>query len=185
MAQAKIKKRFFDVEVPIIRKETQLLALEPEEIEGKTIKFDLTRLLKGKNAILYLKVRKEGKEFTAFPTKMEIVHSSLGRIVRKGTDYVEDSFTAPCKDAVLTIKPFMITRRKVHKSIRKALRDMAKEELTLYVKNKTTEMIFEELIKNQVQKELSLRLKKVYPLSACEIRILEVKKFTAPEVKAE
>jgi ribosomal protein S3AE len=39
------------------------------------------------------------------------------------------------------------------------------------------------MIKNQVQKTLSLVLKKVYPLSACEIRILEVKKFISEEKK--
>ncbi len=185
MAQAKKRKRFFDVEVPIIRKQLQLWAYEPEEIENRTIKYDLTRLLKGKNAILYLRVRKEGNEFTAFPVKMEIIHSSLSRIVRKGTDYIEDSFVADCKDAQLKIKPFMIARRKVHKSIRKALRNMAREELTGYVKSRNAEEIFEELIKNQIQKNLSLALKKIYPLSACEIRILEVTKPFNAETKAE
>ena len=79
MAQAKRKKRFFEVEVPLIRKETHLLAFEPEEIDGKTIKYDLTRLLKGKNVILYLKVKKQENKFVAFPTKIETIHSSLSK----------------------------------------------------------------------------------------------------------
>ncbi len=176
MAQAKRKKRFFEVDMPILKKETHLQAYEPEEIEGRTIKYDLTRLLKGKNVILYLKVKKHEKNFVASPTKLEIIHSSLTRLVRRGTDYVEDSFIADCKDHVLRIKPFLITRRKVHASIRKALRNKAREEIIADVKNKKAETIFEELIKNHMQKELSLKLKKIYPLSACEIRILEVKK---------
>ena len=185
MAQAKRKKRFFEVEVPLIRKETHLLAFEPEEIDGKTIKYDLTRLLKGKNVILYLKVRKQDNKFVAFPTKIETIHSSLSRVVRRGTDYVEDSFLIYCKDAQLRVKPFMITRRKVHKSIRKALRNKAKEELTNEMKDKRAETIFEEMLKNQIQKNLSLKLKKIYPLSACEIRILEVKKSLVSETTAE
>ena len=185
MAQAKRRKRFFEVDIPIIRKEAHLLAYEPEEIEGKIIKYDLTRLLKGKNVILYLKVKKEEKNFVAYPIKMEIIHSSLTRIVRRGTDYVEDSFLANCKDYQLRIKPFMITRRKVHRSIRKTLRNKAREDIMEYVKNKRSETIFEELIKNQIQKDLSLRLKKIYPLSACEIRILEVRKPLETESKAE
>ena len=184
MAQAKRKKRFFDVDMPIISKGTQLQAYEPEEIEGRRIKYDLTRLLKGKNVIIYLEVKKEGDNFIASPIKMEIIHSSLARIVRKGTDYVEDSFTADCKDAQLKIKPFMITRRKVHKSIRRELRNKARQELTEYVKNKSTEEIFGDLIRNQIQKTLSLVLKKIYPLSACEIRILEVVKSNSGK-KAE
>ncbi|MCL5730303.1 MAG: hypothetical protein M1165_01920, partial [Candidatus Pacearchaeota archaeon] len=128
MAQAKKRKRFFDVEIPIIGKETQLYAYEPEELEGKTIKYDMTRLLKGKNILLYLKVKPSGEKdkFTALPRKMEIVHSSLGRLVRRGTDYVEDSFTAKCKDSELKVKLFMITRRKVHNSIKTALRGEGK-----------------------------------------------------------
>jgi ribosomal protein S3AE len=185
MAQAKRKKRFFEVDVPSIRKETHLQAYEPEEIEGKTIKYDLTRLLKGKNVILYLKVKKQDNKFVAHPTKMEIVHSSLGRIVRRGTDYVEDSFLVDCKDYQLRIKLFMITRRKVHRSIRKALRNKAKEEMIADVKDKKSDIIFDELIKNHIQKELSLKLKKIYPLSACEIRVLEVKKPIASENKTE
>ena len=185
MAEAKRKKRFFDVEIPIIKKQAQLLAYEPEEIVGRTIKFDLTRFLKGKNVLIYLKVGKEGKEFIARPTKMEIIHSSLSRVVRKGTDYVEDSFVTNCQDAQLRIKPFMITRRKVHNSIKRALRNKAREDLIQYVKDKTAENIFEDLIRNQLQKTLSLSLKKIYPLSACEIRILEVKKAIVPESKTE
>jgi ribosomal protein S3AE len=185
MAQAKRKKRFFEVDVPVIRKETHLQAFDSEEIDGKTIKYDLTRLLKGKNVILYLKVGKDGEKFIAHPMKIETVHSSLGRIVRRGTDYVEDSFLADCRDYQLRIKPFLITRRKVHRSIRKALRNKAREEIIADIKNKSAEGIFEDLIRNHMQKELSLKLKKIYPLSACEIRVLEVKKAIISEEKKE
>ena len=102
-------------------------------------------------------------------------------MVRRGTDYIEDSFIAKCKDAEVRIKPFIISRRKIHKSIRKALREKAKEELTSYIKDKSSEEIFNEIIRNQLQKPLSLKLKKIYPLSACEIRIFEVVKFLKKE----
>ena len=176
MAQAKKRKRFFDVDIPLIKRDAQLYAYEPSEIVGKTIKYDMTRLLKGKNAIIYLSVKKENGEFTAAPKKIEIIHSSLGRAVRRGTDYIEDSFVVNCKDAEIRIKPFLVSRRKVHKSVRKALRNKAKEEITAYAKEKTAYDIFDDLIKNQLQKPLSLKLKKVYPLSAFEIRVLEIVK---------
>ena len=95
-------------------------------------------------------------------------------MIRKGTNYVEDSFSTDCKDARIRIKPFLITRRKVSRAVRKALRNKAREELTNYVKEKNSEEIFNEIIRNQIQKQLSLKLKKIYPLSLCEIRVLEV-----------
>ena len=95
-------------------------------------------------------------------------------MVRKGTNYVEDSFSAKCKDETLRIKPFLITRRKVSRAVRKALREKAREELTNYVKDKKSEDVFNDVMQNQLQKPLSLKLKKIYPLSLCEIRILQV-----------
>ena len=51
MAQAKRKKRFFDVEIPLINKETQLQAYEISELDGRFMKYDLTRLIRGKARI--------------------------------------------------------------------------------------------------------------------------------------
>jgi len=56
------------------------------------------------------------------------------------------------------------------------LREKAREELINYVKNRDTETLFEEIFRNQLQKSLSLKLKKTYPLSLCEIRVFKVEK---------
>ncbi len=175
MAQIKRKQKFFDVEIPLINKIANLRAFELKDLNGKFIKYDLTRILKGKSAIIQLKVKIEDNQAIAFPRKIRLMSSYLKRMVRKGTNYVEDSFSVDCEDFQLRIKPFLITRRKVSKAVRKALREKAKEELIKYVKDKNAETIFQDLLKNQIQKPLSLKLKKIYPLSFCEIRVLEAK----------
>jgi len=174
MAKAKKRKKFFEVEMPLINKSTQLYAYEPKDLDGRIIKYDLTRILKGKNMILHLNVKSNENELTTTPRKIELVPSFINRIVRRGTSYVEDSLTVNCKDGEVKIKPFLVARRKIHRSVRKALREKAKERILEKVKEKTIEELFEEIIKNKFQKQLSLELKKVYPLSACEMRILEV-----------
>ncbi len=176
MAIAKKKKKFFDVEIPLIGKTTQLYAYESSELNNKFIKYDLTRFLKGKNMTLQLITKIEDKEITTTPKEIKLLSCYLKRMVRKGTDYVEDSFSTPCDNAQIKIKPFLITRRKVSRAVRKALRDKAKEELINYVKDKNTEEIFNDILKNKLQKQLSLILKKIYPLSLCEIRVLKVEK---------
>jgi len=176
MAIAKRKKRFFDVEMPIINRETQLQAFEISELEGETIKYDLTRILRGKSILLKLKVKINGDKAIAIPKETKLMPYFIRRMIRKGTNYVEDSFSTGCKDAQIRIKPFLITRRKVSRAVRKALREKAREELIGYVKDKTSETLFDEVIKNQIQKPLSLKLKKIYPLALCEIRILKVEK---------
>jgi ribosomal protein S3AE len=176
MAQAKKRKKFFNVSIPLIKKETQLLAYDLENLKGRYVKYDLTRTLRGKSTMFQAKVKIEGDSAVAYPTKIQLMPYYLKRMVRKGTNYVEDSFSVECKDAVIRIKPFLITRRKVSRAVRKALREKAREELTKYAKSRNSEEIFQDVLRNSLQKTLSLILKKVYPLSLCEIRILRVEK---------
>lgn len=175
MAQAKRKKKFFDVEIPIIGKQTQLQAYELPEIDGRYIKYDLTRMLKGKSIMLTLKVKVQNNEAIATPKKIILMPYFLRRMLRKGTNYVEDSFPAEGKDSTLIIKPFLITRRKVSRAVRKALRNKSREELINYVKEKTAEELFDEILKTQLQRALNIKLKKIYPLALCEIRVFEAK----------
>lgn len=178
MAQAKRKKRFFDVEIPLIGKETQLQAYELKELDGRYIEYDLTRLLKGKGMLIQFLVKVEGDKIITIPRGAKLVPYFIARMIRKGTNYVEDSFSVKCKDAQIKIKPFLITRRKVSRAVRNALRIKAREDLIDYAKGKTSEEIFEDLVRNQIQRPLSLRLKEVYPLSLCEIRYIKVENRT-------
>jgi len=179
MAQAKKKKRFYDVEMPIINKQTQILAYELSELENRFIKYDLTRILRGKSILMQFKVSIEDNRAIAYPRGILLMSYFLRRMIRKGTDYVEDSFVADCKDATFKIKPFLITRRKVSRRVRRGLREKAREEIKKYLKEKTSARIFDEILKNKMQKELSLILKKIYPLSLCEIKSLEIEKDLA------
>ena len=176
MAEAKRKQKFFDVDIPILKKETQLYAYDISELNGRTIKYDLTRILRGKSVLLSMNVKVDGNKASAYPKEFVILPYFIRRMIRKGTNYVEDSFSADTKDSVVEVKPFLITRKKVSRSVRKELRERAREEIKNYLKDKDTKTIFEELIQNKMQRPLSLKLKKIYPLSLCEIRIFSVKK---------
>ncbi|HLC77728.1 MAG TPA: hypothetical protein VJH92_01235 [Candidatus Nanoarchaeia archaeon] len=183
MAQAKVKKRFFDVDIPILNKETQLFGYKAEELAGRYILYDLTRLLRGKNSLLKLKVELEEGKPVAKPVELTVLPYFIRKMMRKGTNYVEDSFSTDCNDAQVRLKPFLITRRKVSRAVRKALRDKTKEELILYLKDKSYDTMFQELLRGTMQKTLSLRLKKIYPLSLCEIRTATIEKFLKTELK--
>ena len=186
MAKVKKRKKFFNVEIPLIRKETQLQGFDIENLQGRHIKYDLTRVLKGKNLILKSIVQVKNETATSIPQEIKLMPCYLKRMVRKGTNYVEDSFSAETKDAQVKIKPFLITRRKVSRAVRKTLRENAKEELINYLKTKKTDEIFQEILKNILQKTISLKLKRIYPLSLCEIRILKVeKRFKEKEISSK
>ncbi len=178
-----IKKKFFDIEIPLTSTKAKLYAANQEELHNKIITLDMTKNLKGKNVELKAKVLlKEGK-LTSDLVSMIVVPSSIRRVFRRGVDYVEDSFETSCKDALLRVKPFMLTRNRVSRNVRKEIRNTARKFLEAYMTIKNTKEIFSELMTNKLQKNLSLRVKKIYPLAFCEIRWIEV--IGEPEKKKE
>ena len=185
MARAKKRKKFFDVELPILEKETQLYGESREELEGRTIKYDVTRILKGKNTLLHLETKIQGEKVTGIPKRLELMKYYLRKMLRKNSDYVEDSIKLKCRNAEITIKPFMISRRRISRAVRNDLRKKAREEIELYVREKESDDIFDDVLKNRLQKPLSSRLKKIYPLSLCEIRVLETGKPLKNEANGE
>lgn len=175
------RRKFIDVEIPLIRSKIELIANSPKEIENRTIKLDLTRQLKGKSIEVVVKVKLEEGKPIAEPEKIKLMPYFIRRMIRKRISYIEDSFLVPSQESMLKIKPFLITRKKVSKAVRKTLRNKCKNWLEDYVAEKKDGEIFNEILSNRMQRPLSLYLKKTYPLSLCEIRILEKIRPLKPE----
>jgi ribosomal protein S3AE len=168
------KKKFHNVKVGLISSDVHVYGANPEDFDGRVAKVDLTRILKGRNFELKLRIRNEKDELFGEPMSLQIIGSYIRRMMRKGVDYVEDSFEVETRDKKIRVKPFLITRNKVSRAVRRELRDQAKKWINAYFKTRDAVEIFEEILSNKLQKSLSLKLKKVYPLSLCEIRWLEI-----------
>ena len=98
------RKKYINAEIPILDSEIRILGT-PEELNNKTIKLDLTRKLRGKGLTITFRLfNKEGKLF-GLPNKMELISSYILQMIRKRSDYVEDSFKAQCADIRVIVKP--------------------------------------------------------------------------------
>lgn len=170
------RKKFQEVEIPIIRSRIELIGNTIDEIKDKTIKLDLTRQLKGKSIEVTVKVKVENDKLVANPIKMKLMPYFIRRMIRKKISYVEDSFETPSQESMIIVKPFLITRKRVSRVVRKTLRNKTRNWLEDYISQKKDNELFNEILTNRMQKPLSLVLKKTYPLSLCEIRILEIKR---------
>tara|TARA_Y100000034_G_C6872685_1_gene398660 strand:- start:600 stop:1343 length:744 start_codon:yes stop_codon:yes gene_type:complete len=168
------RKKFFEIEVPLINKKIELVANNLEDLKNKTLKLDLTRQLRGKSVEATLKIDIEKEKPIIKPKKMVLMPYFIKRMIRKRTSYVEDSITTPTQESLVKIKPFLITRKKVSRAVRKTLRNLTKNWIEDYLAEKNDEELFEDILSNRLQKPLSLKLKKTYPLSLCEIRVLEI-----------
>jgi len=176
------KKKFIETDLPLIGDSARILG-SVEELKGKTIKLDLTRKMRGKGLTVKFKIFDVDGKLVGIPSQMELITSYIRRMMRKRADYVEDSFKAQCSDIRVTIKPFLITRKRVSRAVRRNLRNTAKEFLLAYVKERDYNTVCEELLNGNLQKTMLPKLKKVYPLSLCDIRVFETKELEKVDIK--
>lgn len=170
-----VRKKFFPVEIPVLNKEIELLGTSIESLDNKHVKYDLTQMLRGKALELKLIVKATKKEATTEPIEIKLQGFYLRRIMRRGIDYSEDSFYAQCKEHRIKVKHLAITRNRVSRRVLKALRNEAKKLIQEYSKDKSFDSLVLDVINNKLQKEIMVKLKKIYPLAAFEIKFLGIK----------
>jgi ribosomal protein S3AE len=167
-----LKKKFINIDIPLLEMSAPIMGT-PETVQGKTLRLDMTRKLRGKSLEIVFKIFNKDGNLYALPKKLEILKFFIRRVMRKRASYVEDSLKAPCKDSMLAIKPFLVTRKKVSRAIRNHLRETCREFIIDYIKDKSYLELCEELLMGILQKAMLPKLKKVYPLSFSDLRILE------------
>jgi len=173
MAKTQEKKKFYPVQVPLLKKEIELYG-RAGQIEGRHIKMDLTNSLKGKGLEIKFVVEASDGQLITTPKEAYLQGFYIRRMLRKGTDYVEDSFLTESKDHRIRVKPFMITRKRVPREVLNGLRTKAREEITKYAKDKTFENLVKDIMDGTLQKNILPSLKKIYPLGLNEIRFIGI-----------
>ena len=175
-----IKKKFIEVEMPIIGTNLEVLGT-PESLDKKSIKLDLTRKMRGKSVEVIFKIFNKENKLIAYPKKIHLMSFYIRRMMRKRISYVEDSFITATKDIKAKIKPILITRKKVSRAVRKNLRNTTKEFLIDYLKDKTYLELCAEILRGELQKAMLPKLKKIYPLALCDIRVFETSELEKAE----
>ena len=170
------KKKLWDIDIPLLRQKFQGIAVSPDALVGKNIKIDMTRMLKGKNIDAAFTIVKRNDKLEADFYSITLLPGYIKRMMRKSITWIEDSFTCSAKDSKLLIKPFFMTKKKVHRAVRTALRNQAKEVIIAFVREKDSQAVFDTIIHSEMQKEISSKLKRVYPLAFCEIRVCKIVK---------
>ena len=176
------RKKYIEVQVPILDSTMRVLGTA-ENLHNKTIKLDLSRKLRGKGLVIKLKIFNQEGKLVAIPSNLELIKSYIRRIMRKRTDYIEDSFQARCSDIRVIIKPLLITRKKVSKAVRRNLRNTAREFIIEYIKEKDYIEVCNEILDETLKRAMLPKLKKVYPLSFSDIRVFETKELEKIDMK--
>lgn len=151
---------------------------EPELAIGKTIKINLMQVT-GEIKAQNINAKFEVFEFKENVLRTKItgysyLSSSLKRLVRRRMTKVDDSLVIMTKDDVkVRIKPLVLTRGKVSRSVEMAMRALVKKLVIDAVSKKPYEELFADVIKNRLQIEVKNTLMKLNPVKTVIIRVLQ------------
>ncbi len=156
----------------------ETLASEDNLLIGRTIEINLAHLTndpKMQNVKIKFKIKevKDNKGYVEL-TKYFMLPTYIRRVVKPGREKIDDSFILITKDKTkIRLKPLMVTKALTQNSVLSSLRNKTKEFMNEYCKKNEYSRFLNDLINHDIQKMLKDNLKKVYPLSVVEIRLME------------
>lgn len=151
---------------------------EPTEALGKVLKINLADLLgdiKKQNILINFQATKiQDQRVVCDTIGYELALSYVKRVIKRAKSKIEDSFLAYTKDEVkVRLKPVILTRSKVKGSILTVLRHKSRDYFINNLKKYSYDEVFNNIISGGMQKGLKDELKKIYPISLVELRILK------------
>ena len=181
------KKQWYSIHAPKIMNNDFLgetYVYDKEQIPGKRLKLNLSTItgnIKKQNLDISFQVTAitDNKASTTI-IGTELTNSYIKRLVRRGRDKIDDSFSVKSKDnKIIRIKPFATTMNRTSQSINSKIRLAIRSLMAKYVKNKNYEEFFFDVMNFNLQKEVKEKLSKIYPVKSFEIR----KTFLEPDNK--
>ncbi len=114
-------------------------------------------------------------------TGFNIITSAARKMMRRGKEKIEDSFVVSTKDKKhVRVKPILITKNKTTGAVLQNLRHHLRAHVIKLVGDLTYVEFVNSLIAHRVQKQLQDILRKVYPLTVCEIRWMGIEPEGVP-----
>lgn len=185
MAEAKVKiirkkwlpikaSKFFDSE-PL----GECYVTDSEKLLGRTVTANLANLtgdIRQQAVTLKFIVRSlDGESGVADVTGYDMAGSAIRRIVRRGSDRIDQAFMCESSDGQkVIIKPMLITKAITNSGVHRSLRKMLIASVTKQVKRHTFESLINEVITSKLQMAVKTELKKVYPVKAVEVKSLRL-----------
>lgn len=151
---------------------------EDSKVIGRKINLllsDLTGDHKAQNVKISFRVKAiTGTRASTEVSEYTLIPALIKRIVRVGKSKIDDSFTCTTQDGVkVQLKPIILTRFKtqhsIHTALRKKVRDMCADILSKMSYGK----FITDVSSKTLQKELINTLKRIYPVSSFDFRMIQ------------
>ena len=172
------KKRWYAVQAPQLFNNVvfgETLAEEVESLQGRGIKVNLGTVLratKKQNVEVRFKITGvQGNTCSTELVSMEILPPHVKRIVKRAKKRVDDSFVVTTKDSVqVRLKPMILVKDNVQHSLLTSLRMSARDFFAKAAQESTFNEFANKIVMGEIYKDLKTGLKKIYPVSAIEMR---------------
>lgn len=184
MAKTKVRKgkrKWYPIQAPSVfegKSIGETFVYEPEELAGRQMAINLMHLTgnpKKQNTKVFFQVTHvvEGTAKTK-TLGLEMQHSGIRRLVRKGRTKVSDSFLAKTKkQQYVRIKPIFVTRKRCDLDTQRAIRKQAREEIRRILGEYSFDTIVNDIVSMRLQRHLKDVLSKIFPIRSAEIRFLK------------
>lgn len=166
--------KFFDSE-PL----GECFVTDSEKLIGRTVTANLANLtgdIRQQAVTLRFVVNSlDGESGVADAVGYEMAPSAIRRMVRRGSDRIDESFSCETSSGQkVIIKPMLVTKTITKSAVHGSLRKTLLASLARQVKKHTFESLINEIITSKLQMAVKSELKKIYPLKSVEIKSLKI-----------
>ncbi len=156
----------------------ETLGNENAKLIGRTLEVNLANVTqdpKSQNIKIKFKIiNVKDNQADADVISYEMLSTYIKRLIKPAKEKMDDSFIYKTKDDInVKIKTLILTKAKTKHSILSSIRHKSREYLQDYCKKSEYKTLIADLAFHNLQKELKTILKKIYPLSVCEVRKME------------
>ena len=183
------KKKWYSIVSPAMLGEKvlgEIYLVDTETVEGRKLNMNLMQVtgdIKAQNSSVAFEVT--GAKDNKLQTKLigyDFLSAAVKRLIRRRMTRIDDSIVCSTKDgAKMRVKPLIMTRSKVSRSVEHSLRAYLRHEIITQVKTYSVEELFTSVIKNKIQQDIRSKINVLYPLKGVIIRSLKVEKDSAKE----
>lgn len=168
----------------------ETLAETPESLVGRITQVslqDLTNDFRKSHIKLLFKV--DSVEQTTAHTQFKghvLTSDYLRRMVRRRKSRVDGTFTVETRDgAILHVKPFAITEKRIQSSQKKLIREVMKNTINKEGKAKTMNAFIRDCLDGKIGSEIYKHCKIYYPVKRIEINKTEVERLPTVVIEEE
>lgn len=160
---------------------------EPQEAVGRDITISLMQLTGDpKRQSTHVSFVMDGVKDGAITTSLkglEILPSSVKRLVRRNKSRVNDSFEVVSQDGKrLRVKPLLVTKGCVPRSVCAKIQHQVRDWMVRLLARSSLDQFMDDVVSYKLQKELASAMSKTYPVQIAEVRAFKVVGTGTPPV---